>query len=215
MKKLLSLFLVAGLFITGTANAQDARAKSIMSKVSSKLKSAKTISANFTFSINDAHGKSRTQKSGTFQMHGIQYKIALTDGQQIICDGKSVWTYLPKNKEVQVSAYNPEEQTISPSKLFSGSFEKEYNYAFSGSKTVSGQKVDVITLKPKASGKSFSKVDLYINGASMIAGGVIYDKSGSSYGYKISNVKTNTNISSSTFTFNTKAHPGVEVIDLR
>lgn len=186
-----------------------------MDKVSSKLKSAKTISANFSFSINDSHGKVRANKSGSFQMSGSQYKIALTDGQQIICDGKSVWTYLPKNKEVQVSAYNPDEQTISPSKLFSGSFEKEYNYSFSGSKTMGGHKVDVITLKPKAKGKSFSKVDLFINSSSMIAGGMIYDNSGSSYGYKISNVKTNAAISSSNFHFNPKAHPGVEVIDLR
>jgi chaperone LolA len=215
MKKLFSVLALVGILATSAAHAQDAKAKTIMNKVSSKLKSAKAISANFTFTINDAHGKVRAHKSGTFQMSGSQYKISLTDGQQIICDGKSVWTYLPKNKEVQVSTFNPDEQTISPSKLFSGSLEKEYQYSYSGSKTIAGQKVEVISLTTKAKGKSFSKVDLYINTSYMIAGGVIYDNSSSSYGYKISNVRTNASISSSNFHFSPKEHPGVEVIDLR
>lgn len=215
MKKFFCFLALAGIFATISVHAQDAKAKAILDKVSTNLKNAKGVSAQFTLSINDAQGKTRASKSGTFLMKGNQYKISLKDGQQIICDGKSVWTYLAKNKEVQVSNYNPAEQTISPSKLFSGSFAKEYNYKYAGSKTIGGQKVDVITLIPKK-GQSFSKVDLYINSAkNMIAGGHIYDKSGSSYGYTIANVKTNASLSTSTFKFDAKAHPGVEVIDLR
>lgn len=215
MKKIISLLMISGLFFSVAAQAQNTRAKAILDKVSARFKSAKTMKANFGLTINDAGGKARSTKKGTFLMKGNKYKIDL-GAQQIICDARSVWTYMPANKEVQVSTYNPEEQTISPAKLFSGSYEKDYQYSYSGQKTISGKKVDVITLRPNGSNRSFSKVLLYVDPtASMITGGQIYEKNGGSYSYSISNVKTNTTVSDNEFTFNSAAHPGVEVIDLR
>lgn len=216
MKKLLSVLMLLSFVATSTVHAQDAKAKSIMDKVSANLKKAKAISANFSLSVIDAHGKKQMTKTGTFQMKGNKYKVALKGGQEIICDGSSVWTYMSQNKEVQVSTYSPESQAISPSTLFSGSYEKEYTYSYAGTKTIAGKSVTVISLKPKKKNTGFSKVDLYINTATnMIAGGHVYGTAGTSYAYSISNVKTTSDISSSVFTFNTKAHPGVDVIDLR
>lgn len=215
MKKTIYVLLAAMLALSVSAQAQDAKAKTILDKVSAKFKSAKTMKANFGLTINDASGRAGAPKKGTFLMKGNKYKIDM-GAQQIICDAKSVWTYMPANKEVQVSTYNPAEQTISPAKLFSGSYEKEYKYAYSGQKTVSGKKVDVITLTPAGNSTSFNRVLLYVDpAASMVTGGQIYEKNGSSYTYSISNVKSNTAISDSEFSFNNAAHPGIEVIDLR
>jgi outer membrane lipoprotein-sorting protein len=215
MKKIISLLMLAGLLFSVSAQAQDAKAKTILDKVSAKFKKAKTMKANFSLSIHDASGKARSMKKGTFLMKGNRYKIDL-GAQQIICDAKSVWTYMPANKEVQVSTFNPDEQTISPAKLFSGSYTKEYKYAYSGQRTIAGKKVDVIELTPNEHGKSFSRVLLYVDPtASMITGGQIYEKNGGSYTYSISNVKSNTTMSDSEFTFSADAHQGGEVIDLR
>lgn len=216
MKKLLSVVMLLSFVITTNVHAQDAKAKSIMDKVSANLKRARAISANFSLSVIDGHGKKQMTQTGIFQMKGDKYKVALKSGQEIICDARSVWTYMPKNKEVQVSAYSPETQTISPSKLFSGSYEKEYTYSYSGTKAVAGKTVTVITLKPRKQNAGFSKVDLYVNtGTNMISGGYVYGTAGSSYAYSISNVKTAADISNNAFTFDAKAHPGVDVIDLR
>lgn len=214
MKKVIAITILLGLFISFTSNAQDAKAKTILDKVSTKYKAAKTIQANFALTINDVSGKAKTTKKGVFTMKGNKYKVDIA-GQEIICDAKSVWTYMPANKEVQVSTYNPNEQTISPAKLFSGSYEKEYKISYSGTKSVSGSSVDVIELQPiKAT--SFSKLLLYVNKSSnMIIGGQMFEKQGGSYTYSISNVKFNTGVSDSEFTFNSAKHPGVEVIDLR
>ena len=82
-------------------------------------------------------------------------------------------------------------------------------------KTVAGSAVDVIELKP-IKAQSFSRLLLYVNKSSnMITGGQMFEKNGGSYTYSISNVKFNTNVSDSEFTFNSAKHPGVEVIDLR
>jgi len=215
MKKVLSLLLVSATLISVSAQAQDAKAKTILDKVSSKFKSAKTMKADFTLTINGANGKSQGVKKGTFLMKGNKYKVDMS-GQQIICDAKSVWTYMPANKEVQISAYNPAEQTISPAKLFSGAYEREYKYTYSGQKTIGGKKVDVIDLVPVNGSRSFTKVQLYVDpAASMVTGGNILEKNGGSYTYTIANVKSNAAIDDGTFTFNPATHPGVEVIDLR
>lgn len=214
MKKVLSLLFVAAIFVSFSAQAQDAKAKAVLDKVSTKFKSMSSLRANFALTMNDAKGKSKGTKNGTFLMKGNKYRVNMS-GQQIICDGKSVWTYLPANKEVQVTSFDPNAQSISPAKLFSGSYNNEYKSAYAGEKTIGGKKVDVIDMTP-VSAKSFKKVTLYVDKAStMITGGIMYDKSGGSYGYTISGVTPNAKVADADFTFDAKKNPGVEVIDLR
>lgn len=214
MKKAFSLLLAAITFISFQAQAQDAKAKAILDKVSAKFKTMSSLKANFALTMNDAKGKSKGSKSGTFLMKGNKYRVNMT-GQQIICDGKTIWTYLQENKEVQVANYDANAQGISPAKLFSGSYNNEYKSVYSGEKTVSGKKVDVIEMTP-VSARSFKKVVLYVDKATtMITGGLMYDKSGGSYGYAISGVTPNAKVTDAEFTFDTKKNPGVEVVDLR
>jgi len=214
MKKFFALLLTAATFVSFTAGAQDAKARAILDKVSAKFKSMSSLKANFALTIYDAKGKSKGSKSGTFLMKGNKYRVNMT-GQQIISDGKSVWTYLQANKEVQVASYDPNSQSISPAKLFSGSYNSEYKSAYAGEKTVAGKKVDVIEMTP-VSARAFKKVTLYVDKAStMITGGTMYDKNGGSYGYTISGVTPNAKVADSEFTWDAKKNPGVEVVDLR
>jgi len=215
MKKLIMVAIMAmtGIFFLNAAYAQDAKAKSILNKVSAKMKSAKTLKANFSLAMKDAKGSVGQTISGVFMMKGNKYRVN-AGAQEIICDAKSVWTYLKKNNEVQIAAFIPEEQAISPAKLFSGVYEKEYHYSYKGSKTFSGKTVDVIELKPKTD-MGFSRAELYVDQSGNIAGGNIFEASGSSYSYTISGVTPNVTIADAQFSFDAKSHPGVDVIDLR
>ncbi|WP_118952207.1 LolA family protein [Taibaiella helva] len=214
MKKFLALMLTATTFLSFTTSAQDAKAKAILDKVSAKFKGMSSLKANFSLNMDDAKGKSKGTKSGTFLMKGNKYRVNMP-GQQIISDGKTVWTYLQANKEVQVASYDPNAQSISPAKLFSGSYNSEYKSVYGGEKTVGGKKVDVIEMTP-VSARAFKKVVLYVDKAStMITGGTMYDKNGGSYGYSISGVTPNAKVADTEFTWDAKKNPGVEVVDLR
>ncbi len=214
MKKFLSLLLIAATFVSFQTHAQDAKAKAVLDKLSAKVKGMTSLKANFVFTMNDAAGKSKGSKSGAFSMKGNKFRVTMPT-QQIICDGKTVWTYLVSDKEVQVANYDPNAQSISPSKLFSGSYAKEYKCVYGGEKTVAGKKVDVIEMTPN-SVKNFKKVVLYVDKTtSMINGGVMYDKSNASYGYTISGITPNAKVADTDFTFDAKKNPGVEVVDLR
>jgi outer membrane lipoprotein-sorting protein len=43
----------------------------------------------------------------------------------------------------------------------------------------------------------------------------IFEKTGNRYTYSVNNMKTGSSIPESTFLFNAKKYPGVEVVDLR
>lgn len=216
MKKFFVFLLSVSLIgLSVTTQAQDAQANSILDKISRNFKTIKHLKADFSLTMNDAQGKPKDTHKGSFLMKGNKYRVNMA-GQQIICDAQNVWTYLPANKEVQVSAYNPAEQTVSPEKLFSGSYNKEYKARYVGVRTVNGKKVEVIELIPIAAAKGLAKVQLFVDkAASMITGGNIFEKNGASYTYTISGLNTSTAVADSEFTFDTKQHPGVEVIDLR
>jgi len=216
MKKILSVFVLALLCMTQTAFAQnDPKAKSILDAVSKKINALKSLKANFALHLAGGNGRVKEAKKGTFSMKGQKYHVVL-GGQEIICDGKTVWTYMKDANEVQVSAYNPNEQTISPTKLFTNFYDKEYKYKYIGEKKMNGKNCDLIELTPVSGGKQFSKIQLAIDKAtSTIAGGNIWEKNGNNYQYEVSGFTPNANIADSYFTFNAKEHPGVEVVDLR
>ncbi len=215
MKRLLILTAVAICSFTSHVEAQsDTKAKSILAAVSKKINGLKSLKANFALHLLSANGKTKQSKKGSFLMKGPKYRVSLGD-QEIICDNKTVWTYVKAANEVQVSNYNPSEQTISPAKLFTNFYDNEYNYKYIGTRTFNGKTVDMIELLPISSSKQFSKVELAVDKSSTIVGGNVFEKNGNQYRYEVSNFTPNANVSDAMFTFDATKYPGVEVVDLR
>ncbi len=213
MKKLFSLFLFAGISLSASAQT-DAKAKTILDNLSRNVSALKSLKTNFSLSLASANGKTKENKKGSLQMKGPKYHVALGT-QEIFCDGKTVWTYLRDAGEVQVSNYNPSEQTLSPTKLFSNFYDKEYNYRFVGAKTVNGKAANVVELTPKTA-KQFKKVELAVDAkANTLVGGTFTEKNGTVYQYAVSGYTPNAPVSDAAFTFDAKKYKGVEVVDLR
>ena len=196
------------------AYAQDTKAKEILEQASKKMSSLKTLKAAFTLNLLGKSGQVIESQKGSVMMKGQQYHV-LMPKQEIICDGKTVWTLLKDAKEVQVSAYNPDEQTVSPTKLFTNFYDKEYNYTYVGLKKVNGKMCDIIEMKPKDAGKQFTKVALAFDKSHTITGGSVTEKSGNQYAYEIGLVTPNPPLSANQFSYNAALHPGIEVVDLR
>lgn len=213
MKQLL-VVLLAVLMIDTPTWAQDAKAKSILDNASKRMKSLKSLKANFNLRLAGANGKAKETRKGTFLMKGSKYHVML-GSQEIICDGKTVWTYMKDANEVQVSTYNPNEQSITPMKLFTDFYDKEYSYRYIGSRTVGGKPCDIIEMIPVSKAKQLVKVELAIDKSGTVAGGNMFEKNGNQYQYEVTGYTANPAISDSQFSFDAKAHPGAEVVDLR
>lgn len=214
MKKTLSLLALMICVIAQPALAQnDAKAQSILDKVNKNFQSLKAIKADFTMKIS-GNGVDDSRK-GTFYMKGNKYRIKM-GAQQIMTDTKTMWVYMKDMNEVNVQDYNPDAQTVSPQKIFTGSYQKDYNYTYSGTAKVNGSTCDVITLNAKSNATNINKVKLFINQSnSTIVKSLMYDNSGAVYEYLIKDFTPNPSINDSYFVFDAKEFPGVDVIDLR
>lgn len=220
MKKLTILILTFVLFQftqaqTKPAASNDPEAKKVLDAVSAKFKTFKSLKGNFTLEVKDGSGKTQGKKSGIVYMKGVKYRISIT-GQEIFCDGKNVWTYDKAANEVQLADFENNSGSLTPQKLFTNFYDKDFLYKLNGDKTVAGKAVKEIELTPTNKAKSFFKVLLNIDKASnMINSTQIFEKTGNRYQYALSNVATNAVIGDDMFVFDKKKFPGVEVIDLR
>lgn len=213
MKNILSIAIAALMLIAQPAMAQnDAKAKAILESVSKKINGLKTLKANFSLTM---QGKTKESKKGALSMKGPKFRMTL-DKTEIICDGRTQWTYMKDAKEVQVSNYNPSEQTLSPAKMFSGNYDKDYTYKYAGTRAVGGKTCDIVEMSPINKSKGFSKVELAVDPkTSTIVGGNVWEKNGNKYQYTISGFTANSAIPDTYFTFEKSKYPGVEVVDLR
>ena len=193
----------------------DPEAKKVLDAVSAKFKTFKTMKASFTLKIENASGKMQGSKSGNILMKGVKYQVSIT-GQEIFCDGVSIWTLDKAAKEVQLSTLDNGSGTITPQKLFTNFYDKDFLYILTGDAKHDGKTYQVIELTPVDKTKSFFKVVLEVDKVSkVIMSTRVFEKTGNRYLYAINSFSTNTSIPDEAFVYSEKKFPGVEVIDLR
>ena len=213
MKKLTAL--VSLLCITLVSFGQyDENALKVLDAMSAKYKKIPAYSADISYSlINETDGINE-EFQGEITVKGDKYKLEL-DEQVVINDGTTFWTYLPDVNEVNIDNYDPDEDEISPSKIYDA-YKNGYKYLYTGDETVNGRKHAVIDLVPDDKDAQYFKIKLFIDqGDYSLSKWTMYDKSGNQYNYTITNFNGKINPSDSFFEFDASKYPGVEVIDLR
>jgi len=199
------------------AQAQnDPKAKTILDGVSAKFKTFKSVQAAFVFTNEDAKGKVLGTRKGTLYTKGNKYRITLIGGQDIFCDGVNVWTYDKSVNEVTISKIDPSSNSITPQKLFTNFYDKDFLYKLNGEKKVGAKLVQEIELTPVDKTRNFFKVYLLIDkAAKTIYSTKVMEKSGTRFTYTVSTLNRSVNLSDAQFVFDAKKYPGVEIIDLR
>ena len=218
----LILFVLSAFLITISCLGQnnslgqnDPEAKQILDKASARIKAYKSIQAIFTLEIQDGDGKSQDVKKGTIWMKGNAYKVDIT-GQEIYSDGKTIWTYDKSSNEVTITKSDPSSSALSPQKLFTNFYDKDFLYKVNGEIKQGAKTVQEIEMTPIDKTRNFHKIYLYIDKKShMVVSGKMLDKSGNRYLYTINNLKGNLPLTDGSFIFDKAKHPGVEEVDLR
>jgi len=208
MTKSLTTILIA---FSTTIFAQEQVAKDVLDKLSTITKSYKNMTIGFDFIFENKNQNINEKQKGTLILQKEMFRLEMEE-QIIINDGESQWIYLTDMNEVQIMEHDPEEQMMSPNKLFT-IYEEGYKYNYVGTESEKGKRLQIIDLFPKESG-AFMKVTLAVDAAkNQLHKITILDKNGGTYSYLVSSFESNTKIAS--FTFNTDDYKGVEVIDLR
>lgn len=220
MRKIFFLtgFLLMNLIMLAQNNSRgnnDPSAKTILDKVSAKFKTFKGVQSAFNLKVVDAKGKVQGDKKGNVYMKGTKYKVTLT-GQEIFCDGTNVWTYDKASNEVTITKFDPSTNTITPQKMFTNFYDKDFLYKLNGEKKEGSKTIQEIEMTPLDKSKSFHKVLVYVDkGAQSIASTKVIEKNGNTYTYTVSSLNGNAVINDSQFVFDKKKYPGVEEVDLR
>lgn len=222
MKKLLTGIFLLTVATSFTALAQtlpkgigtsDPAAKKILDGVSSKFKTYKTVQAKFSLKVENAAGKNLGTKAGTVYMKGTKYRITVT-GQEIFSDGSNVWTYDKASNEVTISKIDPSANSLTPQKLFTNFYDKDFLYKLNAPVTINGKSMKEIELTPIDKTKPFHKVLVYVDN-NAINTTKIFEKNGNRYTYSTSSLTPNAVIADAMFVFDVKKYPNVEVVDLR
>ncbi|HMW26104.1 MAG TPA: outer membrane lipoprotein carrier protein LolA [Ferruginibacter sp.] len=191
--------------------SSDPEAKKILDAVSAKFKTFKSVQSKFTLKIENSSNKVMGTKSGTVYMKGTKYRINVT-GQEIFCDGSNVWTVDKAAKEITINKLDPSNNTITPQKLFTNFYDKDFLYKLNSD----AKGVQEIELTPIDKSKLFHKVIVYINKATQtITSTKVFEKAGNRYTYTVSGMDTKSVIPDIQFVFNQKNYPGMEIVDLR
>jgi outer membrane lipoprotein-sorting protein len=182
--------------------AQGQTAKQVLDKTAAVVSDKNGVQANF--SIKGA----QMQTSGTFAVKGRKFH-ATTPQATMWFDGKTMWTYMKKNDEVNVS--NPTESQLAAINPYNfiNLYKKGFRYSMTKNDKIftvhltsndSKQKIKEMFISIEKKGYTPTEVKILQNGRWTI--------------FTISDFKRES-LSDGLFKFNSKDFPSAEVIDLR
>ncbi len=201
------LLIISSYFCSFAQN--DPNAKKVIDAFGAQVKNSKGIMANFTLKSIGSKGKSNGSKSLILAMRGEKYN--LKQGlSEIICDSKNVYNF-DGNKTITKSAVEESAQTLSPQKLLTGSYEKDFTYKLISSKG----RFHEIEMMPLDNRKNFKKVTLFFKKSnSELAKASILDKSNNITELSVNKINLKANIADALFVFNKANYPkDVEILD--
>lgn len=215
MKKVNGIIFLTFATLFAAAQTNDPAAKKILDGVSTKFKSFKTVQATFTYTVEDASGKNLSAKKGTVSMKGTKYRVSF-GGQEIFCDGTTVWNYDKSANEVTISKLDAASGTVTPQKLFTNFYDKDFLYKLNGEQKQNKKILQEIEMTPTDKSKSFHKVYVLVDKRSQtIYSTKVLENTGDKYTYTVTTMKANLAMDDKQFVFDKSKYPGVNEVDLR
>jgi outer membrane lipoprotein carrier protein len=221
MKQLFTLLSLVSLTLGVQAQVgknptkNDPDAKKILDAVSSNFKSLNAPQATFTYNVENAQGKVLSSKKGVVTMKGNRYKVNL-DGMEIYSDGKTTWNFDKSANEVTVDNVNSSGSAMTPQKLFTNFYDRDFYYKLNGVKKEGGKSLQEVELTPTDKTRPFHKIYVLIDkSTNRIYSAKFLEKTGERYSYVVNSLKASPSISDSYFIFDKSRYPGVEVVNLR
>ena len=186
MRKYIFSVLIALLSLPVIAQQQQSQAKVVLEKTAEAFKKAGGVRVDFTLkAVNDGHLEGR--ENGIIQLKGEKFMLKTSETTTWF-DGKTQWSYMVRNDEVNVSNPTQEElQQINPY-TFLYMYQKGFSYKLGTVKVYQGKAVYSQLQQRGQKTRNEITVTAY---------------------------QTGLDYADHVFTFDRKAYPTAEVIDLR
>lgn len=214
MRKIVSVLFVCFAFIQAASAQYDDKALAILDAMSEKYQKIPAYEANFIQALKNPQEEVNENFEGQITVKDEKFRLKM-EGQEIINNGTTIWTYIPEVNEVNIDNYNPEEGEMTPSRMYSA-YKEGFKYVYLEEKIIDGKTYDIIDLVPENKNDQFFKIRMVIGQEDkMLKGWTMFDKNGNRYVYQITNFNIKEDIPDAFFEFDKNKHAGVDVIDLR
>jgi outer membrane lipoprotein-sorting protein len=210
MKRIFSIFLFC-LFTSLLFAQNDPQARAIIDKASASLRQ-NTVHVAFNLLVEDLKAEKTQTLKGDLLMKSNKFKLKVGEVETFF-DGKTEWVYVPKNKEVSVSEPDPKElQEINPTLLLSG-YSKKAIIQFGKEKSETSYSIDIF---PEEKKKPFFKINVVLNKKTQQLISIkMFGRNSMNTTLQVTKYEQGVNIEDTSFVFDVKKHPGVNVNDLR
>lgn len=215
MKKTGLFLLVVCLSVT--VFAQNAPlGKDVVNAFSVKMQNLTSLSAKFSFTLENVREKITDTHDGDILVKGKKYNLELM-GMEAYYDGKTKWQYNKDANEVTISEPTMVEGGFfdDPTKLFKD-YEKNFKSKYIGEKVEKGRYLYELELYPIDLKTPYSLLNLKFDKKTLEPVQIKYQgKDGNNYIIKVKNFRGNVAAKDDKFIFDPKKHKGIEVIDMR
>lgn len=205
-KQILLIFSILALLFN--AKAQDA--ETVFKAAVDKIKAYDNIEIAFDYNmINTEAGIYETMEGAGF-LQGDAYKLHIM-GQDIICDGTTIWTYNADAEEVMISDADNSDGGGSPLAIINSYYDNITAKFIDDSGNI--KKIEAKTL---ISDDNIEKIIVTIDVKTMeIKDLHVFDKNKNEFVYDIIKFVTNQRLPADFFTFKESDYPDAEIIDMR
>lgn len=216
MKKSLIIYSVGFLCAINCFAQQDPKASKILDDMGKKYQTVKSFKAEFTYTLESpAKNGVKENFKGGITVKGNKFYLDL-GSQEVINNGTHQWTIMKdgKNIEVTKSDYTPDEDDITPTKIYTV-YKKGFKYTVNTEANDNKVANDVIDLIPEDKSKPVFKIRIVIaKKDNSIKSWKIFEKNGNRYTYVVSKFTPNVPVEDKLFVYDPKKFKDAEFVDL-
>jgi chaperone LolA len=210
MKPRYLLFLPLLLLPLMVALAIDAR--EIIENVQERYDDIDDAVITFSQSVRFKVSKAEQTVHGTLYFKKPKMYRIETEERTVVTDGKTSWSWNPRNRQLIVDNYREETHALSPEQLLLN-YPKEYYSTLIGEETLGGIATYVLKLSPKEDNAFATAMKIWVSKDWLIRQVEITDVNGAVTMYRIEKVSIDQKIPDTKFKYNVPDK--AEVIDLR
>jgi outer membrane lipoprotein-sorting protein len=209
MKKYYFLLLLGGFWRPATAQHQEKKAFLLLDSIIQR-----DFQATFTYSSRSSQAQQGEISEGDITVQGNQYRLTMQE-QETVNNGQTIWTYLIEANEVQITDYDPEQETTTPWEALAN-YRQDYTLDRLDTHQVDGQVYDVVALVATNDAYDAEKIILTIARTTRhIKRLEILDSSQVLHTFSMTNFTYNLKLDKAFFNFNLDNYQDIEIIDMR
>jgi len=213
MRKRVVGVIVLVIVVSRSLFAAGETAQDVLEKVRKKYDSISDAQLKFSQKTKFDLSKIEQNIRGTlFLKKTNKYRVE-TDDRTIVTNGETVWSYTVSTRQVLIDHFKMDENAISPEKVLAGA-PTEFSSTLLGREKLGKTEALVLKLVPNSDQSLVKTMKLWIDNSTWLIKKVeIEDVNGKQTEYVVTEVKTNTGLQDSDFTY--QLPEGTEVVDLR